>query len=288
MVSDIPAFFRSWTGHQAWANSKAIELAGVTKDTPDPRGRESKIVRDPATGEPNGIFLEAAAYNLVLQKLPEPDFSIEQYRTALLSFQREIAAPRGITGVLIPTYYKADRLNTALQQMSDEGQMTLHYSAAQWADDQRGEEQVPELVSGRARYRGGPYFRLNTIKILAPWPQDQLNRTIAALDQQDFQIFVHNTGPTEAYARVLDAFEYTLRQNGTNHWQRHIITHMRAASAPLAARFKALGVRADADWNGALDWYLAPKAFIETGVPLTLSSDYPIFEASPLAKIANV
>src|SRR5215472_6793467 len=57
IVSDIPAYIDSWTGHQSWVNTKALELAGITKDTPDPPGVQAKIDRDPATGEPNGILL---------------------------------------------------------------------------------------------------------------------------------------------------------------------------------------------------------------------------------------
>ena len=286
IVSDIPAYIDSWTGHQSWVNTKALELAGITKDTPDPPGVQAKIDRDPATGEPNGILLEAGAQNLVVYKMPESEMTVAQYHEGLLSFQREVAAPRGITGILIPTAQPAENFDMALQQLSDEGGMTLHVSAAQWADEERGVEQVPELVAGRARFHPGRYFTLNVIKILAPWKQEELNRTIAALDKEHFQVYVHQTGPTSNYASVLDAFEYALKQNGPRD-SRHIITHMRATSAPLAPRFKALNVRADADWNNALDWWRAPKAFIETGVPLTLSSDYPIFEASPVAKIAE-
>src|SRR6185295_14268578 len=127
--------------------------------------------RDPATGEPNGILNENGAMNLVVYKLPEPDLTVEQYRAGILSFQREIAPPRGITSILVPTPYKAENLDTALQQLSDEKLLTLHISAAQWADDQRGVEQVPDLIKGRARFAGGPYFKLNVIKIVAPWPQ---------------------------------------------------------------------------------------------------------------------
>jgi predicted amidohydrolase YtcJ len=187
----------------------------------------------------------------------------------------------------MPTSRKAENLNVAMQQLSDEELLTVHFSAAQWADDLRGEAQVPELVAGRARYRGGRYYRFNTIKFMAPWPQESLNHTIAALDKEGFQIYVHNVGSTESYARVLDAFEYTLKQNGPLAESRHIITHNRAESAPLAARFKSLGVRADADWHMTPNWYLAPKAFLEAGVPLTLSSDYKIRDPSPLAKIAE-
>jgi predicted amidohydrolase YtcJ len=287
IVSDVPAYIQSWTGHSGWANTKALELAGITKDTPDPPDVGATIERDPATGEPNGILNENGAMNLVVYKLPEPDLTVEQYRAGILSFQREIAPPRGITSILVPTDSRAENLDTAMQQLSDEGLLTLHISAAQWVENQLGVQQVPELVAGRARFHGGRYFTFNVIKLSAPWPQEPLNQTIAALDKQGFQVYVHQTGSTQDYAAVLDAFEYTIRQNGPIAESRHIITHMRATSAPLAARFKALGVRADADWNKATDWYLAPKAFIEAGVPLTLSSDYPIHEMSPLAKIAE-
>lgn len=281
IVSDVPAIIVSWTGHSAWANSKALELAGITKDTPDPPGMEgTQIEHDPVTGEPDGILVEMSAYNLVIDKLPEPDLTVEQHRAGILSWQKELAPQRGITGVLVPTDFKTVNLFIALQQLSDEGLLTAHYSVAQYLDDKRGAEQVPDLVAVRARFPGGRYFKLNTIKVFAPWSPEQLNPTVAALDRRGFQVFVHNVGSTETYAAVLDAFEYALKQNGSRD-SRHIITHVRAEAAPLAARFKALGVRVDADWHPP------SKSFYDAGVPATISSDYPVRDFSPLPKIAE-
>src|SRR5262249_9221630 len=152
---------------------------------------------------PNGMLYEGAE-NLVAYKLPEPDLTVEQYRAGILSFQRDLALPRGITSILVPTDFRAENLDTALQQLSDEGLLTLHISAAQWSEEERGVEQVPELVAGRARFHGGRDLKFNVIKILAPWQQQQLNQTFAALDKRGFQIYVHQTGSTEDYARVLD------------------------------------------------------------------------------------
>ena len=56
-------------GHVVTVNSKALELAGITKDTPNPEG--GVIVRDEATGEATGVLLENAA-NLVRKVLPPP------------------------------------------------------------------------------------------------------------------------------------------------------------------------------------------------------------------------
>ena len=279
IVSDVPAIIISWTGHQAWVNSKALELAGITRDTPDPPG-EGHIEHDPVTGEPNGILLEMGAFYLVLNKLPESDLTVEQYRTGILSYQREVAPQRGITGVLMPTDFRTETFFPAMQQLSDEKLLTVRYRVAQWEEDDRREAQIPELVAVRARYPGGPYFKLNTIKVFAPWPQEPLNRTVAALDKLGFQVYFHNVGDTASYAAVLDAFEYALKQNGRRD-SRHIISHVRDAAAPLAARFKALGVRADADWHPA------PKSFYDAGVPTTLSSDYPVRDPSPLVKIGE-
>lgn len=147
-------------------------------------------------------------------------------------------------------------------------------------------ERLPIYVSKKDRLL--PAREDGDQEIVAPWPQDPLNRTIAALDKQGFHVFVHNVGSTQSYANVLDAFEYAIKQNGRRD-SRHVITHNRAESAPLAARFKALNVRADADWHHTPNWYLAPKAFLEAGVPLTISSDYPypLRDPSPLATIAE-
>lgn len=277
IVSDVPAVFMSWTGHGLWVNSKALEMAGITKETPNPPG-EGDIRHDPVTGEPNGILDGPAAIALI-DKLPEPDLTAEQYRAGVLSWQRDVAAPRGLTGALVPAHAKTPNLYPAMQQLSDDGLLTARYGVAQLADDLRGVEQLPEFVATRARIPGGRYFKLNTIKIFAPWPQDKLNQEIAALDKERFQVFVH-VGPRESYAAVLDAFEYALKQNGSRD-SRHIITHVRAEAAPLAERFKSLGVRADSDLHPA------PKSYYDVGVPTTLSSDYSARDPSPLAKIAE-
>ncbi len=68
IVSDKPVFIISNDGHSAWANSKAIELSGITAKTPDPP--LGRIERDPATGEPSGAFREAAA-DLIRKKAPK-------------------------------------------------------------------------------------------------------------------------------------------------------------------------------------------------------------------------
>src|SRR3546814_8925532 len=67
VTPDNPVFINRLDGHMALANSLALELAGITRDTPDPPG--GSIVRD-ADGEPTGV-LKDAALNAVYDVIPE-------------------------------------------------------------------------------------------------------------------------------------------------------------------------------------------------------------------------
>src|SRR5262249_5059799 len=68
VVPNRPALLYAMDGHSAWANSKALALAGITKNTPDPP--HGRIERDPKTGEPSGALREEAS-KLVSRLLPK-------------------------------------------------------------------------------------------------------------------------------------------------------------------------------------------------------------------------
>ena len=77
IVPDRPVFLFAVDGHAAWVNSKALELAGITKDTPDPQPGYSSFQRDPETGEPTGYLVEVPAELIVLNALqPQTTASI--------------------------------------------------------------------------------------------------------------------------------------------------------------------------------------------------------------------
>jgi predicted amidohydrolase YtcJ len=87
-----PTFFIDFSGHTLLANSEAIRLAGITKDTPNPPGGE--IEKDPNTGEVTGIFKELSAQALVSKVVPL--YTKGQKREAILSAMRCLNA-EGIT-----------------------------------------------------------------------------------------------------------------------------------------------------------------------------------------------
>ena len=102
MVDDFsketPMFIDRFDGHMALANSKALTLAGITKDTKSPDGGE--IVKDPKTGEPTGV-LKDAALSLIYNIIPKisPEQRIKHVQRAL-----QEARENGITSVQDITY----------------------------------------------------------------------------------------------------------------------------------------------------------------------------------------
>jgi predicted amidohydrolase YtcJ/beta-lactamase class A len=90
---ETPVFVNRLDGHMALANSLALKLAGVTRETKDPPG--GLIVRDPRTGEPTGV-LKDAAMNFVFQKIPPATF---EERLAAARAATDYAASLGVTSV---------------------------------------------------------------------------------------------------------------------------------------------------------------------------------------------
>ncbi|MBN1643424.1 MAG: amidohydrolase, partial [Dehalococcoidales bacterium] len=82
---DVPVAIYEYSHHRMWVNSKALELAGITKDTPDPVG--SRIGRNPDTGEPDGLLYEKAP---LLVSALIPPMTKEQVKNGLLSGMSEL------------------------------------------------------------------------------------------------------------------------------------------------------------------------------------------------------
>ena len=93
VCADKPVIIMSGDGHSKWVNSKALELAGITKDTENPEG--GIIVRDKKTGEPTG-YLKESAMNLVDDLIPE--YTVDEYKEAIAWLQGFLNE-RGVTTV---------------------------------------------------------------------------------------------------------------------------------------------------------------------------------------------
>ncbi len=315
IVPDRPAFMEGYDGHTGWANSRALELAGITRETKDPAN--GVIVRD-ASGEATGALKEAAQ-RLVRSLIPKPDDE-EKYRA--LKTGLALAASYGLTFAHNAGFDLAD-LPIYERVMREGGLKVRFYNALPFrADpDTATLAQYKEL---RAKF-AGPLFRFGAVKALADgvvesktawmlepfadgggtgipnYSPEELKRGVAAFDREGFQLFIHAIGD-RAIRTTLDAFENAARVNQTSG-RRHRVEHIEVPQKAEIARFKALGVIAstqalfanpDGNTLGAYIGALGPdraaramafKAIDDTGAVQAFGSDWPVFSLEVLKGI---
>jgi predicted amidohydrolase YtcJ len=257
IVPDRPVYLVAADGHSTWVNSKALHLAGITRDTKDPVN--GRIERDPRTGEPSGTLRESAQ-SLVGIHLPA--YTQEETRTGLRR-ALNLANRYGITSL-----HEADAhpdLLEAYAALDSTGELTARVVAAIHVDPTAGPAQVDSLRALRGRFTGPRYFAPRAAKIfvdgvieaktaalLAPYRDGSgrqgepnlspraLDSLVAALDVAGFQVHVHAIGD-RAVRMALDAFEFARRHNGPRD-ARPIVAHLELIDSTDIPRFAALGV----------------------------------------------
>jgi predicted amidohydrolase YtcJ len=265
-VPDRPVYVSERDGHMGLANSKALAIAGVTRDTPDPPN--GRIVRD-EHGEPTGE-LQEAAQRLVSRHIPRRS---EQDVYESLRQHMDEAAADGLTSVQNaswdpddqPAYLRALaagvlklRFHFAPMILLGEGgaprahRMARPLTAADLEpyralrDEFRGPlvtfRSVKGLLDGTVDARTAAMFEpyVGGGTGIPFWEQDDLNRTVALYDQEGFQVLLHAIGD-KAINMALNAFEYAAKTNGTSG-RRHRVEHVEVPRLSDLPRFKALGV----------------------------------------------
>jgi hypothetical protein len=314
VVADRPAFMLGYDGHTAWANSKALETAGVTRDTPDPE--HGTIVRD-ASGEPTGVLKEAAM-RLVRGKVPPPTDE-ELYHA--LKRRLDQAASYGLTSVQNASYPAAE-IPVFERVMAEDGLKVRFYWAMPFVKDLSAAD-LAGYKAMRTKY-AGPLFKFGAVKglidgvvesrtaaMLEPyvgggtgqlnWTPEDLDRTVAFYDKEGFQIFLHAIGD-RAIRMALDAYERAAKVNGTSG-RRHRVEHVEVPTRADIARFKPLGVIASTQAlfanpdRNTLEVYavnlgpdrasraMAFRALDEAGAVQAFGSDWPVFSMEVLRGI---
>ena len=317
VVADRPVYLSAADGHSAWVNSRALALAGITRETPDPPN--GRIERDPRTGEPSGTLRESAA-ELVARHLPR--------RTAQ---EIEAGLRRALTmanGFGITSFYDADagpELLAGYAALDRAGLLTARVTAALSTDPRAGPRQVDSLRAWRGRYAGTRYFSPRAAKIfvdgvieaktaalLAPYQGDSargepnlspgaLDTLVAALDAAGFQVHTHAIGD-RAVRMSLDAFAFARRHNGPRD-ARPMIAHLELIDSADIARFAAQGVvpsfqplwaYADSYIRDLTEPVLGPArsrwlypigSVSRAGAPLAAGSDWSVSSMNPLQAI---
>jgi predicted amidohydrolase YtcJ len=260
VVPDRPAYMECYDGHSGWANSKALALAGITKDTKDPVN--GTIVRDPATGEPTGALKESATA-LVEAKIPIPGPE-ERYRLLLRALRR--LNSQGITSVQDAGYTPAqlDADLPLLERALGEDQLTVRITASVQMGPGAVEGPIARATA-LAKRLAGPRLRFGAVKgyvdgvieahtaaMLEPyvdashgsgkpnWDAAALDSAVIAADREGLQVYLHAIGD-RGVRMALDAHEAARRANGRPD-RRGRIEHIETISPADYPRFRALGV----------------------------------------------
>ena len=142
IVPDRPVFLFNRDVHGAWVNSRALELAGITRETPDPA--DGRIERDPHTGEPSGTLHEGVAYRVNDEVVPAPTEA--DWEAAILEAQGYLHS-LGITGW--QDAWVTPQTQWAYQALAADGRLTARVVGALWWERSRGLDQIPELLARR-------------------------------------------------------------------------------------------------------------------------------------------
>jgi predicted amidohydrolase YtcJ len=265
IIPDRPVYLWDRDGHGALANTKALELGGITRDTANPPNGE--ITRD-SRGELTGELKEAAM-RLMDGHVPAPD--PEQVYAALLANMDE-AASKGLTSVQNAWWSKED--HRSFLRAAAAGRLKLRFrfatpivpggasnptfggASALTPDDLAGYRELRDTYRGPMLEFGivkgfldgtvdkstaamfEPYTRGGTGILF--WKTEDLEKVVALYDREGFQIMLHAIGD-RGIAQALDAFEHAAKVNGTSG-RRHRIEHLEVARPADLPRMARLGV----------------------------------------------
>ncbi|HQJ46084.1 MAG TPA: amidohydrolase [Ignavibacteriaceae bacterium] len=311
VVSDQPVFVERLDGHMGVANSFALNLAGITKETKSPDG--GLIVKDPKTGEPTGV-LKDNAMDLVYVKIP--DHTEQENYESLLAALNE-AKRLGLTSVQDISYLDA---LTVFERAKKEGILTCRIFA-RWpiADYKYLVERNIKAGYGDELIKMGSLkgFADGSLGSSTAWFFDRYvqDTTTSGLamdvindgsmekwcldaDKNGLQICVHAIGD-KANAYMLDLYEKIIKENPK--WDRRFrIEHAQHLRKEDINRFAELGVIAsvqpyhcidDGVWaekrigKERLEYSYPFKSFLDAGVKLCFGTDWYVAPLNPLLGI---
>lgn len=304
VVADRPVWMRRIDGHAGWANSKALEIAGIDDDTADPIG--GKILRD-SSGRATGVLIDNAM-NILEEHVPVPgkDDIRSAYRNAI-----ESLLALGMTGMHDAGISIAEA--EVLIAMADNNELDMRvYAMLAGAGEnldamgkplkayggERLDIQAVKLVSdGALGSRGAamiePYSDDAENRGLPFWTQAQLNGFVKKSNDMGFQVGIHAIGDL-GNRMALDAF--AAAQRGKPSPLRNRVEHAQIVALEDIPRFAELGViasmqpiHATSDMNMAEDRVgseriagsYAWRRLLDSGAVIASGSDFPVERPNP-------
>jgi predicted amidohydrolase YtcJ len=304
VTADHPVLVSRLDGHMALANSLALKLAGINRDTPNPQGGE--IVKDKKTGEPSGILRDNACDLVAALIPPLTRARREQAVRAAIRHAQEL----GVTSV----QDNSSREDLEIyQDLLKKGELGVRVNA--WRDSSCIAD-FSRIGIGAAF--GGPFLRLGTIKIfvdgsmgagtalffepyaddpstcgLSIYKENELNALVLAVDKAGLQIAAHAIGD-KANAWILNALAMARLENGIRD-SRHRVEHAQVVKPEDVVRYRELAVIASIQPSHCIDdmrW--AEKrigsrvtnayrfaSFLKSGVHLAFGTDWDVEPLDP-------
>lgn len=316
LIPDRPIFLLNYEGHGAWVNSKALDLCGIDRNTPDPEGGE--IERD-QNGEPTGILYENA---MGLVSKYAYDLS-EEMQTSMLRQLMGNAVKKGVTSICdMQPFIGVDLGNPeTYEKLEQSGELCVRINIAPelTGDLEKVKRLRKEHQSGCVKFSGLKQFidgvaTTHTAYMIEPYadapgntgstvkPIPQLRDWIIKADGEGFRIRLHACGDGAVRA-ALDFFEEAARVNGRRD-ARHTIEHIENIHPDDMKRFAELGVIASMQPEHLamtetfadnpypeklgperikLSWPI--KSLLDAGAAVTLGTDCPVVDLDPFVGI---
>jgi predicted amidohydrolase YtcJ len=312
VTPENPVCVNRHDGHMVLANSAALRLAGITRNTPPPEGGE--ILRDSRTGEPTGI-LKDAAMDLVTRHIPEPSFE-ERTRAAEAALRQ--AAECGVTSVddmgdssnfeVYEELLRRERLTCRIflyLPVSEAEVYSRLRLKTPFGNNWLKIGGLKGFIDGSLGSSTALFFEPyaddpHQTGLLSPdmYPEGIMERRILAADKAGLQVAVHAIGD-RANAILLDLFEKAASRNGPRdrRWRVEHAQHLRPGDI---RRMAGLGVIASVQPYHAIDdgcWAekkigrercrttYAFRSLLDEGVLLALGSDWTVAPLNPLTGI---
>jgi predicted amidohydrolase YtcJ len=314
ILPDRPALLFHAEGHYAWVNTKALEIAGITRDTENPT---YGIIGKDENGEPDGLLYEKAMDAVIAHAY---NFTQEQKRKLFTDFLAH-AASLGVTAVhdLFATESMEMLYDYELfKEFEDRGELTtrIHVWPALNGDLERAKQLREKYQSDKLRMSGLKQFidgviTARTAYLLEPYadqpetrgetsfPPETIKKWVAEADKEGFSIRFHAIGEG-AIRLALDAYEEAQRENGKRD-SRHSIEHIEVIHPDDIHRFKELDVTASMQPDHFAmsergvyterigterEKYVFPiNTLQKAGARLAFGTDFPIDVLNPLLQI---
>ncbi|MFV8459592.1 amidohydrolase [Vibrio campbellii] len=323
---DRPVVLMEQTSHSMWVNSKALKIARISPQSPDPQG--GAYLKDPASGKLNGILLDNAGDQVMEMAWNSQSELFEQSYQGLI-YGLEEAAAHGITTIGDGRMYWKHGWYDVWLEAEQNQDLTARVSLRPWVypsmampsqlevfEKMYSDDKSRLLLVDQVKMYSDGIFINGTAKTLAPYldtylpnspnglnyiPPAQMKQWLTALEKIGFSAHIHAIGDG-AVRESLDAIE-SVRKQGSQ--KPYTLTHVELINDEDVPRFKQLGVTADFqvgsdyvaqhdhEWANAFLGARRAKAMmnldsiLKTDANITLSSDWNVHDINPLVGIAN-